>query len=151
MSRPGALWRTLQGLLRKEAASSRGWGCGDALVFEISICTQHLKAAVGFQGALRVGGWGVHSEQGTFELRKQTQDKRENARFKENIEQRGAARKYFSVSDLSAAGASDKQVFISLQPRPPPACASVSGVLPVAGEAGKGERCTLAACTASWR
>lgn len=67
------------------------------------------------------------------------------------LEQRGAARKYFSVSDLSAAGASENQVFISVWLHPPPAFAFLWGVLPVTGEAGKGEQGTLAACKASWR
>lgn len=94
----------------------------------------------------------MHSEQGTFRLRKQTRDKRANARFKENIEQRGAARKYLLLSEPSLCSwGIRQQVFISLQLRPPPAFAFVSGVLPVTGEAGKGEQCTLAACKASWR
>lgn len=56
---------------------------------------------MGFQGALRVRGWGVHSEQGTFGLREQTREERENARCKESIEQRGAARKDLLLSEPS--------------------------------------------------
>lgn len=58
---------------------------------------------------------------------------KESAWFKGNIEQRGAARKCFSVSHLSAAGASENQVFISRQLHPPPAFAFDSGVFLLQG------------------
>lgn len=64
---------------------------------------------MGFQWALGAGGIGaVHSERGTFGVRKQTRDERENARFKEDIEQRSTARKY-PVSLLSGCWGIRKQ------------------------------------------
>lgn len=96
---------------------------------------------MGFHWALGVGVGDVHSEQGTLGVRKQMRDKKENVCFKENVEQRLAARKHHSVSICSGCwGISRQSLHLSLQLRPPPAFAFISGVFSLAGQAGKGEQ-----------